>query len=269
MTDVMTAEPKTCRTCQKELWRRNKSGLCRVCQQTDPEAIARRNEGWRRAYTVRPELLKACGERLRAVTRTPGHAERARKMMVEQRLWERGIEALGAAGSDVRLKAGKSLSRSRLSHIPPQYHDEYRRLVNNKGFRAAEALKIIIDEHETKMQRWRDTILPECIPEIAHIPLPLSHDLIDAVAEIYCVERGDILGRSRLRNLVDARALIVKVLRDDGFSYPAIGKTLGRDHTSVLHLYHSFDDRASANPFIRQALACIREARGAALEQAA
>ncbi len=50
------------------------------------------------------------------------------------------------------------------------------------------------------------------------------------------VAASDIMGRRRLRHVVQARAELVRVLRGKGWSYPAIGEKLGRDHTSVMHL---------------------------------
>ena len=41
----------------------------------------------------------------------------------------------------------------------------------------------------------------------------------------------------RLAPIVDARASLCLILRDFGWSFPAIGKALGRDHTTVMHLH--------------------------------
>ena len=67
----------------------------------------------------------------------------------------------------------------------------------------------------------------------------MSIALIQSVARDMLILPSDIIGRSRLRYLVDARSLAVVIMRDRyGMTYPAIGKRLdGRDHSSIIHLY--------------------------------
>ena len=44
-----------------------------------------------------------------------------------------------------------------------------------------------------------------------------------------------IRGRSRLRWLVACRRFIAQKMRDEGYSYPAIGRELGgRDHATIM-----------------------------------
>ena len=45
----------------------------------------------------------------------------------------------------------------------------------------------------------------------------------------------DITENIRKRDIVDARAVYAKILHDKGYSYPMIGKSLGRDHSTVIH----------------------------------
>jgi hypothetical protein len=40
---------------------------------------------------------------------------------------------------------------------------------------------------------------------------------------------------SRKRDVVDARKVYSKILRDNGYSYDLIGKTLGKDHATIIH----------------------------------
>lgn len=152
-------EPRICRSCPATLYRKNKSGLCRQCMMTDPEMQARRLENMRRAYAARPELIEAATKRIRALTRTPEHADRARRMMTDARLWEKGIERLGPAGSPVRIKAGRGVSAARLSHIPRERRDDYRHLVNSKRMKADEATRIILDQHQVETGRFVSRLL--------------------------------------------------------------------------------------------------------------
>jgi len=40
---------------------------------------------------------------------------------------------------------------------------------------------------------------------------------------------------NRKRDVVDARKVYSKILRDNGYSYDLIGKTLGKDHSTIIH----------------------------------
>lgn len=260
----MSKPPRICRDCPAEIHRRSKSGLCRYCIGRDPEAIAKRVEASRRAYILRPEILDRARERLLAATKTPEHAERARKMMKTHRLWERGIEVCGPSGSPSRKQMARTLSSTRLRHIPPERREEYRHLVNNKKFPAAEAARIVLDQHQVEMTRFRSNIAPElAVTSKVDIPAELPHDIVDAVATVLRVDRRRILSHSRKAELVDARSVIVRVLRAEEFSFPVIGKVLDRDHTSIIHLHRTFDQRAAALPILRDVANALTEARAA------
>ena len=70
--------------------------------------------------------------------------------------------------------------------------------------------------------------------------------------------------KSRERNIVDARKIYAKMLRDSGFSYEAIGKTIGKCHATIVHYINnveyilSYDKRlrdkyiACKNDFIKK-----------------
>lgn len=150
----MKHQPRICRSCPATIYRKNKSGLCRQCMMTDPEMQAKRLGNMRRAYAARPELLEAAAARVRALTQTPEHAERSRRMMKDGKLWERGIEHLGPAGSPVRMKAGRGVSAARLGHIPRERRDDYRHLVYTKRLNAEEASALILDQHELETERF-------------------------------------------------------------------------------------------------------------------
>jgi hypothetical protein len=56
-----------------------------------------------------------------------------------------------------------------------------------------------------------------------------------AVAKEWGITIKELLGPSRSMRLVDARAAVAALLREAGYSYPEIGKIIGRDHSSVFH----------------------------------
>lgn len=64
-----------------------------------------------------------------------------------------------------------------------------------------------------------------------------SEDIIDAVCETYCVSNEDIKGKSRKRDVVEARHVISWVLvKKMGMTLSEVGRTFlgGRDHTTVI-----------------------------------
>jgi len=62
-------------------------------------------------------------------------------------------------------------------------------------------------------------------------------DIVRHVCENHDISVMDLRGRGRTKVLVQARREISLILRRDlGMSFPAIGRVLGRDHTSIMAL---------------------------------
>ena len=45
----------------------------------------------------------------------------------------------------------------------------------------------------------------------------------------------DITERKRKREVVDARGIYSKILHDKGYSFPMIGRSIGKDHSTIVH----------------------------------
>jgi chromosomal replication initiation ATPase DnaA len=60
-------------------------------------------------------------------------------------------------------------------------------------------------------------------------------EVIDLVVDITGVPHSDILSPKRDRVTARARQMVMWKAHKEGHSLPAIGRVLGRDHTSVLH----------------------------------
>ena len=76
-------------------------------------------------------------------------------------------------------------------------------------------------------------------------------DLLEQVADYYHVSVAEIKGEGRGSTLVCGRSVIARIMRERGCSYPRIARMLGRrDHTSIMHLCKTFDDRAQKYPEI-------------------
>lgn len=59
------------------------------------------------------------------------------------------------------------------------------------------------------------------------------------VNEIFSVDIDD---KRRKRTIVDARKVYSKILRDLGYGYENIGKTLGLNHCTIIHYLKNTDD---------------------------
>ena len=64
-----------------------------------------------------------------------------------------------------------------------------------------------------------------------------TKEVIKTVAEFYNIEEQLIYDKTRKKEIIKPRQIIMYILREDfNISYPAIGEKLGgRDHTTVMH----------------------------------
>ena len=51
----------------------------------------------------------------------------------------------------------------------------------------------------------------------------------------------DVFKDTRKRNVVDARRIYSKILFDKGYGYTEIGRTLGKNHATIMHYLRHFD----------------------------
>ncbi len=92
-----------------------------------------------------------------------------------------------------------------------------------------------------------------------------SFEILRAVAEAYGVSVDDLEGKRRMRTVVEARQLAVYFLRKiNDLSYVAIGKIIGRDHTTAIHSYNKVSHRIETRPdfksFVEKILGSFGEA---------
>lgn len=79
-------------------------------------------------------------------------------------------------------------------------------------------------------------------------------DVVAFVARSARISLDDIRGTSKAAIYVRARAVAAKVLRERGLSYKQIGRTLRKDHTTILHAIQTFDARHAKDPVFREML---------------
>ena len=73
------------------------------------------------------------------------------------------------------------------------------------------------------------------IPRFADSPADVLRRAISRAAEHHGVTVAEIKGRSRLGAVVAARQDVFLALRESGWSFPRIGRAMGRDHSTVMH----------------------------------
>ena len=65
-----------------------------------------------------------------------------------------------------------------------------------------------------------------------------SEELIEIVNENFFT---DMLAKNRKREVVDARRVYAKILRDRGYTFELISRTIGKDHATILHYVRTID----------------------------
>jgi len=85
-------------------------------------------------------------------------------------------------------------------------------------------------------------------------------DVVDKIARYFDIEPSSIYEKTRRKEIVKPRQLIMYVLREDfQVSYPAIGQKLGgRDHTTVIHSCEKIKHDLKDNPELEEEITQIR-----------
>jgi chromosomal replication initiator protein len=85
-------------------------------------------------------------------------------------------------------------------------------------------------------------------------------DVIRSIAEFYDIDENSIYEKTRRKEVVKPRQLIMYILREDfKVSYPTIGEKLGgRDHTTVIHSCEKIKNDLKEDPTLTQEVQQIR-----------
>jgi len=85
-------------------------------------------------------------------------------------------------------------------------------------------------------------------------------DVVDKVARYFDVDPASIYEKTRRKEVVKPRQLIMYILREDfAVSYPAIGQKLGgRDHTTVIHSCEKIKNEVKGSPELEEEIAQLR-----------
>lgn len=69
----------------------------------------------------------------------------------------------------------------------------------------------------------------------------IDKDIARVICEALSINEMALLSPSRKRELVDARIIIAKYMRDAGYTFGVIGLRLNRQYTSVIHYVREFN----------------------------
>ncbi len=88
-----------------------------------------------------------------------------------------------------------------------------------------------------------------------------SKKVIEIVSNYYNIPVKDVIGKSRKKELVRPRQVIMYLLREEiGTSYPSIGEELGgRDHTTAIHAYNKIKKEIEENSRTKQEIESIKQ----------
>ncbi len=75
---------------------------------------------------------------------------------------------------------------------------------------------------------------------------------LDIVSQVTEIEKEKILSSCRQMEYVEARALLIKALSEQGYHYRTIAAYMNRAATSVKALLDGFHQRYTANPLFRK-----------------
>jgi hypothetical protein len=70
-------------------------------------------------------------------------------------------------------------------------------------------------------------------------PAPTAEEIIAVVARTFAVSPGALTAPGRVPEMVDARKVAIRLLARLGLGPSAIGRLVGRDHTTVWHHQHT------------------------------
>lgn len=77
--------------------------------------------------------------------------------------------------------------------------------------------------------------------------------VVEAVSNVTGIKEDDILGRRRMRPIVDARHMAIRLLRiKSNLNLTNIGGLFDRDHTSVIHALSSSQDMMDMDLYYRK-----------------
>lgn len=158
-----------CANCPQPITPRSKSGLCRSCcarkialaMRGDPEIQRRRNDAVKRHLAI-PENRQRRVKQLRERHANMSEAEREKRKAWGEHLHREYLSRPDVVAKrtspETLARIGRANTDRKLAWCPPERRDEYRHLLMNRHFPAAEARRIIEAEIPGTVEHARRTI---------------------------------------------------------------------------------------------------------------
>lgn len=106
-------------------------------------------------------------------------------------------------------------------------------------------------------------VAKEILKNITQTPIELFsfNKILKTVANFYEIEERDIIGKSRKKEFVKSRQVVIYFLRKElSYSYPYISQKIGKkDHTTIIHSFKKIEGQFKKDKDIRDEILCIKE----------
>lgn len=106
-------------------------------------------------------------------------------------------------------------------------------------------------------------VAKEILKNITQTPIELFsfNKILKTVANFYEIEEKDIISKSRKKEFVKSRQIVIYFLRKElNYSYPYISQKIGKkDHTTIIHSFKKIDGLLKKNKELRDEILCIKE----------
>ncbi|QQR82237.1 chromosomal replication initiator protein DnaA [Candidatus Campbellbacteria bacterium] len=116
--------------------------------------------------------------------------------------------------------------------------------------------QILLKKRDLNIQEIKDVVKNNIKPK----KLVAVKDVVKIVAGFYNLDEESIYKKSRKKEVVKPRQVIMYILREDfSLPYPTIGQKLGgRDHTTVIHSYEKIKDELKTDHQLEQEITQLR-----------
>jgi hypothetical protein len=89
----------------------------------------------------------------------------------------------------------------------------------------------------------------------------LPSEIMEAVASAFGITLGELRGEARAKLYINARTVAARLLKDNGASYPMIGRRMNRDHSSIVNLLKKWKSRTEQYPYMLTVYEALRHSK--------
>lgn len=160
-----------------------------------------------------------------------------------------------------RLAILKNKAKQSSINIPPEVLEHLAATVEGNIRELEGMLNVLVCQSQLKGRELGIGEVKNLIKNSAKPKKAVSvKEITKAVASFFNIEETDIYEKTRRKEVVKPRQLVMYILREDfSVSYPLIGQKLGgRDHTTVIHSCEKIKEELKLNSSLEQEINQIR-----------